>query len=221
MIITKYQITFTRLHQEDIELVRHWRNAPQINQYMVFRGNITEEMQQKWFDSINNNNNLYFIVEYKGKKIGLINGKDIDWEKNTMETGVFFWGKDDYNTPIPLMGSLAFGELGIVIAHLNAYARIFKSNSRSIRFNKMIGFELCEGQENEENQLYILTRESFLKRGFKIRKALNMLAKDHNLKLILEKEDFDSGMAELILERIDKSMIKEVTEDERGVVYGF
>ena len=221
MIITKYQITFTRLKLEDIELVRKWRNEPQINQYMVHREYITPEMQLKWFNSINNNNNLYFIVEHKGKKIGMINGKDIDWENNTMETGVFFWDKEYYSTPIPLMASLAFGELGIVIAHLNAYAHIFKSNTRSIRFNKMIGFELCEGQENEDNQLYLLTRESFLKRGFKIRKALNLLAKDANLKLIMEKQDFESGIADFVIERIDKEQIREITENERGFIYSF
>lgn len=81
MIITKKNIHFYRLKEEDIELVRHWRNHPSIQKHMVYRERITAEMQKEWFKTIDNNLNLYFIIEYKGKKIGLINGKDIDWEK--------------------------------------------------------------------------------------------------------------------------------------------
>ena len=84
MIIKKFGITFKRLEKNDIELLRQWRNAPSISQYMEYREHITPEMQEEWFESVNNNNNLYFIIEYKGKKIGPTNGKDIDWEKHSM-----------------------------------------------------------------------------------------------------------------------------------------
>ena len=145
MIIKKFNITFRRLEEEDIELVRKWRNSPSISQFMEYREHITEEMQRQWFKSINNNNNLYFIIEYKDKKIGLINGKNIDWEKNTMETGIFFWDKDIYNTPVPILAILILAELGIIIGGLTAYARILKTNTRAIKYNKLIGFELCDG----------------------------------------------------------------------------
>ena len=78
MKFRKYGITLTRLREDDIELVRKWRNSPGIQQYMEYREFITEEMQKKWFESINNLQNFYFIIEYENKKIGLINTSNID-----------------------------------------------------------------------------------------------------------------------------------------------
>lgn len=58
MIISKYNIRYIRLQEEDIELVRKWRNHPSITKYMVYREEITPEMQKKWFASINNNEKI-------------------------------------------------------------------------------------------------------------------------------------------------------------------
>ena len=69
MIIQKGDIRFIRLKEEDIELVREWRNSPEITQYMEFRDFISEDMQQDWFESIDTIYNLYFIIEYKGEKV--------------------------------------------------------------------------------------------------------------------------------------------------------
>ena len=73
MKISKYGIDLVRLTEEDIEMLRQWRNSPQIQQFMEYREEITAEMQKKWFDSINNVNNFYFIIHFEGQKIGLIN----------------------------------------------------------------------------------------------------------------------------------------------------
>jgi len=68
MELSKYGVKLHRLREEDIELVRTWRNSPLIRQYMEFRDEITPEMQKEWFLSINNNENYYFIIEYQQKK---------------------------------------------------------------------------------------------------------------------------------------------------------
>ncbi len=68
MKLTKYGITLNRLREDDIELLRQWRNSPQINQFMEYRGNITPEMQRDWFRSVDNFDNFYFIIEYQGEE---------------------------------------------------------------------------------------------------------------------------------------------------------
>ena len=135
MIITKGNIVFRRLAHDDIELVRNWRNSSQVSQFMEYRDHITPEMQEKWFESVNNINNLYFVIEYKKEKIGLINGKDIDWEGKSMETGVFIANEKYLNTEVPLLAVLIFGELGVMTFGLKAYAHILKSNDRAKRYN--------------------------------------------------------------------------------------
>ncbi|MDP4280659.1 MAG: hypothetical protein Q8867_00775, partial [Bacteroidota bacterium] len=100
MYYSKYGITIHLLKESDIELVRQWRNAPHIKANMEFRENITPEMQKKWFDSINNIHNFYFIIEYKNEKIGLTNGKNLDFENLTGEAGIFIYDKKYYKTSV-------------------------------------------------------------------------------------------------------------------------
>ena len=212
MIVTKGNISFKRLQLEDIELVRNWRNSKEIRKYMAYRDYITPEMQEKWFHSINNNNNLYFIFEFKGEKIGLFNGKDIDWKKGTMETGIFIAVEKHTNTELPLLAVLSFGELGLRIFNMTSYAHMLKTNKRAIRYNKLLGFELCENQENEENQLYLLNRDRFFKRTKLLRPALYKLMGVTESILKFNEEDRKSGFQDFLMQQIDPNAIKEIFE---------
>jgi len=216
MIIEKNNFRFIRLKKEDIELVRKHRSSSDIQQFMEFRDEITPEMQEEWFNTINNNSNLYFIIEFEGKKIGLINGKNIDWDEMTMEAGVFYWDKNVYNTPLPIIASLIFGELGVVAGGLKTCAHILKDNERAIRFNKMMGFRICEGQENVKNQLYSLNKTDFLKKSGKLRLALKQILGDHPTVVHLEADDYDSGFGHLE-ETFIKSEYLVRNEEVKGV----
>ena len=88
MILKGYGIILKRLTEDKIELVRHWRNHPKIQQYMEYKEYITEAMQRDWFNHINNDSNYYFVIQYKEKEIGLINIKDIDFTRWDSGTGV-------------------------------------------------------------------------------------------------------------------------------------
>jgi len=216
MIITKGNIVFRRLVHDDIELVRNHRNSFDVSQFMEYREHITAEMQEKWFQSINNNFNLYFIIEYKGEKIGLINGKDIDWENRSMESGIFIWDKKYLNTHIPLIAVLIFGELGINTFGLTTYAHILKTNHRAKRYNKLLGFKLCDGQENAENQLYKMNKESYLMKAKFIRGAFNKLIGKSDTILKFEKEDYKTDFGDFLFEKLDDGKISRI-EEENGL----
>src|SRR5687767_11424681 len=98
MILEQYGVRLVRLKEEDIELVRHWRNQGDIANYMEDRNHITREAQVKWFDSIDNKFNYYFIIVYDGKKIGLINSKNYDPKEGFGEGGIFIWDKEYINS---------------------------------------------------------------------------------------------------------------------------
>jgi RimJ/RimL family protein N-acetyltransferase len=221
MIITKGNLRFVRLKEGDIELVRRWRNSPTITQYMEFREHITPDKQQEWFSSINNKFNLYFIIEYEFKKVGLINGKDIDWDKKIMEVGIFLWEESLYNTPLPALATLVFSELGVRLGNLSATAHILRDNHRAIRYNKELGFELCEGQEGIENQKYLLTKDNYLKKAKRLRKAFFMLINRDPLTLLMEKEDYEMGVAQLVEKSLDNEYIAKVSEMNGGKLFVF
>lgn len=48
---------------------------------MEFQNEITPQMQEEWFQSINNKFNNYFLIEFNGAQVGMIYGAEVDWEK--------------------------------------------------------------------------------------------------------------------------------------------
>lgn len=219
MIISKYNIRFTRLKQEDIEIVREWRNHPSITKYMVYREHITPEMQQKWFESINNIYNLYFIIEYKGKKIGLINGKDINWGDKTMETGIFIWSKYYRKTHIPTLCTMIFAELGVAVWDLKPRATILRNNERALKYNKMLGFKVIEDDPDKEYVKLAMDKKSMGFVAKRLKAAINLLAGDEPIKIVFEKEDIESGILDIILKGTDQSQIKNHEKGEDTETY--
>ncbi len=207
MIVSKGNIVFKRITRDDIELLRTWRNSVEVSQFMEYREYITPQMQEKWFKSVDNFNNLYFIIEYKGERIGLVNGKNIDWDNKSMEAGIFIASEKFLNTEVPLLSVLIFSELGVVTFGLEAYAHILKSNKRAVRYNKFIGFKLCDGQEDVENQLYKLSKESYLKKAKFVRSAFYKLSGIKETIVTFEEIDVNSGFKDFLYEKLDRSKI--------------
>jgi len=226
MKFTKYGVTFKRLSEEDIELLRNWRNSPKINQFMEYREYITPEMQRKWFNSVNNLDNFYYIMEYNNEKIGLINNKNSDWDAGISESGIFIWEDKYLNTTVPILASLLLIEAGFYILNgKKNFIRILKANKRARDFSTSLGYVLCENQENVENQLYVLTKESFEKKGTKVLKAVKTLVSTDNIiYLYFEKQDYESGLAQFIEKEIEKSAVYykfKCETTENGKLYTF
>lgn len=198
MKICKYGITLNRLRQEDIEFVREKRNLDEIRRFMEFREEITPEMQQKWFDSINNFENFYYLIEYKGVRIGLLNDKSMDWKARTSESGLFLWDESYINTMVPVLASLCLLEVGFYYLDWNtSHIKVLSSNTKAIEYVNSLGYVLCEGQEDKENQMYFLTKELFETKGKKIQKAARAFLEDESGDgyLLLEPFDYESGLA--------------------------
>ena len=201
MIVREFGITLRRLTLEDIELVRQKRNSEEIRQVMQFREEITPEMQLKWFESINNFENYYYIVGYQGTKVALINDRNMDWEARTSESGLFFWDKEYINTFIPILASLVLLDVGFHYLDWKiSYIHVMRDNFAAIGYARQIGYELCEGQEEQENQLYYLSRENFEIKGRNIRRAAKAFREEETGDgyLLLEPVDYESGLAQRI-----------------------
>lgn len=209
MRIQKYGITLRRVTGNDIEYIRKRRNV--IRDKMEYKEYITPEMQEKWFKKINNYNHFYYLIEKENEKIGLISEIVVDRENSILESGLFLFGKKYQNTIYPVLASLILLEVSyyIVGKSNDSYIKILKDNYSAIKYNKALGYELCEGQENADNQLYVLTRENFEKKAGKLRNAaLKATGKDVNTYIIFEDIDFEESdigqkMEELVKKRLD------------------
>jgi hypothetical protein len=191
---------------------------------MEFRGNISPEMQRDWFRSVDNFDNFYFIIEYEGKKIGLINSSHIEWDTVSSEGGIFLWDEQYYETFVPVWASLCLLETTyFVLGAGTSTIKTLKDNERAKKLNIHLGYELQPGQEDVYNQIYVLTAESFKLHAHKLIKAATLLAgkEPGGHSMFFDKADIKSGLADFFHGKIKKEMILDYKQTEDGRFYIF
>lgn len=164
--INNYGVVFERLHYDDLELVRGWRNSKEVSKNMIYQKTITSSEQEEWFESINNNNNFYYVVSYKGNKIALVNIKNVDFEIGTGECGCFI-GVEEYRTcglGFPILAAML--DFAFDVLYLKKiYSHVLKSNVGVLRFNLRFGFQICPDDEQDSLKQgavrLSLTRENY------------------------------------------------------------
>jgi hypothetical protein len=176
MIIEKYGVRLERLTVNELEIVREKRNSEKIRSNMVFQEQISKEEQIKWFHSIDNVNNIYLVVHYEGEKIGLINGKNTDFENRVSEGGIFIWEERRLQSVIPALCSIIMHDYNFLICEFEkTIIKVLKTNVNAIQFNKSFGYEPVSEESNEQNyQTFQLTRENYLQKIAKYRKAVGV-----------------------------------------------
>ncbi|MBI2968064.1 MAG: GNAT family N-acetyltransferase [Bacteroidetes bacterium] len=183
MKLEQYGITLSRITSDDIELVRNMRNAPHVRSTMAYRRYITKSMQKKWFERVNNPLNYYLLISYRNEKIGVINIKNIRLDEKWGEGGIFIHEKNYWNTPVPVLASLCL--LNFIFFQLKitdkSFIKILKDNLPSIRYNKILGYVLVPYQEKKKNQLYVLTKDAYIEKTEKLRKAATIFSGDTEL----------------------------------------
>ena len=184
LVLKQYGVSLIRVQEKDIELIRYWRNQSDIVNFMEYKNYIFPDAQKKWFASINNKLNYYFIIEFENKKIGLINVKNYDRLAGFGEGGIFIWDKNYVGSFAAVFSSLCL--LNFMLLKVNVCSksrvRILSNNDRAIHYNKLLGYKLISGQECELNQLYELDVKDYLQMGEKLNKAAQALADmDNNL----------------------------------------
>lgn len=214
MKLAQYDIILEKLKKEDLELVRNWRNHPKIQDKMEFRDYITTEMQEKWFDKINNHEEyMYMLVYYKNIKIGLTNRNNTN---GYIESGLFIWDDIYWNSHIPILVFLIASEVNFKLDDSNEiYGKILKDNINGISFNKALGFKLCDNQQEVENQLYCLKKDDYLKSSVKLKKFLAAYYKyTEPIKIIFDKEDYENGIFDFFYDKFNKNL----TEIENFII---
>jgi UDP-4-amino-4,6-dideoxy-N-acetyl-beta-L-altrosamine N-acetyltransferase len=211
MVISLFGVKLIRLIENDIELVRKWRNSPDIGRYMSYKEYITPEMQKAWFSSVNNIYNHHYIIEYKKKKIGLISSKNVNWDERSSEGGMFIWDKKYIDSFVPLLASFCLLESGFAfLKWKTSYINVLRSNPAAINYALNLGYVLCYGQENVENQKYFLTKQSYLEKTVKLRDSLfKMFGPEPLLSFLFEPSDYEVGIAQLI----EKDLIADSSVD--------
>jgi len=182
MEIKKYGITLNRLCEDDIELIRVMRNSERIQKFMHYQENITQEMQKKWFQTIDNLDSFYFIIEKDGKKIGLTHGviNNVTNDKVITEGGIFIWEENEYHTHASIACSLIMADLTFYILEIEeSKVKVLKSNTKVISYNKKMGYEVYD--EDDDVFHLKLTKNKYEKNIKVIRHGLSILTGDKEI----------------------------------------
>lgn len=160
--IENYGVRLDRLTEDKLELVRSWRNSPEVSRYMFSQDYITEEQQKKWYRKIDNENNLYFLIYYKNEYIGLVDMNDIDYDKKIGENG-FYIAKEEYWN----LGIIAYQVLFCLFDYWYdemgmecVISRVLHSNNRAARLVSFIGSVPTE-LKTDEFQEYRLYKDAY------------------------------------------------------------
>lgn len=200
MIVEQYGLTYTRVKEEDIELIRYWRNQAFIRDVMQFREYITEEMQKSWFKSINNKYNYYFLIVADGSKVGMIHYKDPAPGTDTAEGGILIWDQHYWGTPIPVLASLTLLECMYEVLGLEdkSTVTVAKNNRRALSFNKMLGYEINPDYKNEHFYKLVLSKKRYFEKAHKLKKAAGLYGRGH------EKMKITAAPGELLSDDLNK-----------------
>ncbi|MCX7728204.1 MAG: GNAT family N-acetyltransferase [Bacteroidia bacterium] len=203
MIVKQYGLTYKRIQEEDLELIRYWRNRDFIRKTMQFQEYITFKMQRAWFQKINNKYNYYFLIEDNQKKIGLINCKDTD-KNRVAEGGIFFWEKSYWNTFVPALASLTM--LQVIFEEIKSgdtsIITVRKDNLHALKFNQYLGYSVY--YEDDKVFKLKLSIEDYLTKTCKIKRAAQILVgKDNSTLQIIAQP------SELLDEKVNEYLRKQ------------
>jgi UDP-4-amino-4,6-dideoxy-N-acetyl-beta-L-altrosamine N-acetyltransferase len=159
--------------KDDIEMIRNWRNSPEVSTYMYSDSIITIEQQEKWFEKISKEkNSIYWLIEYNGRNLGLASLTDID-KKLSSCYWAFYLG--DLSVRGAGIGAkIEFNVLEYVFNTLKLNklrCEVFVNNDKVIKMHEKYGFrreayyrEHCikNGQKLDVVGLAILQSEWYL-----------------------------------------------------------
>jgi RimJ/RimL family protein N-acetyltransferase len=151
MILRKYGVELKSITSSDLEQVRLWRTDSFVQERMFFQDGISIQEQEVWFESLKNSD-VYLIIEYKEREIGVINVKDIDFIKRTGEAGIFIGDKEFRQSFVPMLAILCLMNtffLDFDFTSLTASLRA--DNEKALKFNLDLGYEITSKSSDQIN----------------------------------------------------------------------
>ena len=171
MKIENYSISLSRLDESNLEILRAMRNSEYVNSKMLQNDYITEEMQKKWFEKINNDQNYYFLAEYEGALVGVTHVKNI--VDGSGEGGIFLAGDSFENTGVVPRIVLCFNDFIFNNLKLDfIYSQVKRTNKKAISSSIAQGCVEVSELSTDEVVYFRLYKANYIKKTQKLKKIL-------------------------------------------------
>jgi RimJ/RimL family protein N-acetyltransferase len=141
-------INLELIEEDDLEVIRKWRNSEEVSKYMLSNSIISISDQQLWYKKIKNNKYyLYWMISSKnGEKLGVAYFNTIDEEKKIFEPSLYLGQLESRNSIYGIEAyyhilNFAFDKLKLPVV----YGKVLLINKPAIKMNNAFGFK------NDEN----------------------------------------------------------------------
>ena len=159
-IFTKFGLTFTRINESHLEIVRNWRNSDFVKSGMLFQDYITHEMHSNWFKSINNDHNYFYVVQSKSDYIAVADIKNI--MNGEGELGFYLVEEKYARTAIGSFAYLALINFAFEDLHLFKLYSTTRRSDDILKFNQFFGLEIIEEKSGTDFYYLMVTEEKLL-----------------------------------------------------------
>jgi diamine N-acetyltransferase len=161
-MIKQRDILLRSITEDDIDLIRNWRNDENIRKYFLLQNYITAEQQLNWYNNYKKkDNDLMFIIEdclEINKPIGAVALYDIDFSSKKAEFGRLMIGEKlaagkglGYKSTMALC-QFGFDQLGLD----SIYLKVFTDNNKALNVYLKCGFEIAETIQENSHEMYVM-----------------------------------------------------------------
>ena len=135
------RVTLRLMERRDLELLRRWRNSPEVFQFFEAKEQISEFQQEKWFEKISlDRSSYYFVIEDQGEPVGVTNIKNIHPVHRTASWGIYLAPEGRNRGLVPVEAAILL--LDYCFNCLNVrkvYGDVLAENHRALHFDKGLG----------------------------------------------------------------------------------
>jgi RimJ/RimL family protein N-acetyltransferase len=157
----KYGFKFIRANEENIELIRNWRNSDFVRLNMLNQNHITFEEQINWFKNLDKDNNYFYIaqnsanLEYVGVAYVKLIGNKIG------EPGFYLVKEGFENTSVSIIIQFAFLDFAFKTLGLDVLStNIKKDNINAYKFN-LAFCKLMQEKSSEDIYNFEISKENY------------------------------------------------------------
>ena len=146
---SKYKNVYLRpLSEQDIELLRNWRNNPDNTAYLSKIPYITEQMQKEWYMKYLDNEDEICLAIVEDKELHRVVGSLTlhDFSDESCELGHILIGdKEAHGKKVGVNASLAASQIAFKELGLNTiYLHVFTENIVAYRVYQQAGFKVSD-----------------------------------------------------------------------------
>ena len=213
MIIKTKHFEFEKVSFKNLEQLRLLRNSRVVQNYLVYKGEISAEQQIEWFKKEDTVANHYFLSKQNGNVIGYCVLRHIDYKDYSAEPGTFIANEDLFDSSLGALYMISFLDVCRFLFGIKKFfGNVLNTNNRALTNYQWFGANKSKGATEQEIILTEHETQSYEQSTEKIRKALKTIyGYEFDLTITMDRLIDEEECRDFFLR-----LVKQLPEERRG-----